>query len=104
MTTPRETLEAERKACQNCYHRAGARLDPMYLCPIHNGVLHGIELTERATLERVIEVLEDARADVEDYFNELAMKEYVSPARAADMELTDAIAAIRAAFPETEKP
>ena len=43
----REVLEAERKECGHC-----AELTNKKLCYRHAGVLHGIELAERADLER----------------------------------------------------
>ena len=52
MISPRDALDAERRGCLTCDAKApyvpGARH-----CVFHAGVLYGIELAERAELERV---------------------------------------------------
>jgi len=84
----REALEAERWECS---HRLRCNLQA---CSFHFGVLHGIELAERADLERVVEAVENMelkedREEWEDRHDWFDGK-------------YDAIAAIRAAFPEVK--
>ena len=81
----REVLEAERKSCHSCWRKFPRA------CPIHEGVLHGIELAERADLERVETALVVSFAT--DTIWDGAP---IGTVRAA-------IAAIRAAFPEVKE-
>ena len=107
----REVLEAERKKCYQCYHGYGARFDPMYLCPTHRGVLHGIELAERADLERVVSVLEGemiryGAGDVCNYdgtFSDGDADTCNPSDYTAIRAIADAIESLRAEFPEVKE-
>ncbi|MHB2029860.1 MAG: hypothetical protein ACYCPT_13760 [Acidimicrobiales bacterium] len=43
--TPREALEAERRECEACLVSIEFTIHDA--CPVHRGVLHGIELAEQ---------------------------------------------------------
>jgi hypothetical protein len=93
----REALEAERKECAACIYFAH---HSSYPCDKHTFVLHGIELAERADLERVV-LLRDKIAAQKGYYEWLPAPERrkISCSDAMDY----AIELLCAAFPEVKE-
>ena len=89
----REVLEAERKLCGRWNNSHRIVLCTEVACPEHAGVLHGIELAERADLERVVKIIRDEKAAWGGTIK--FRKEHGA--------LDEALEAIRAAFPEVKE-
>ena len=93
----REVLEAERKECAMCIYFAH---HSSYPCDKHTFVLHGIELAERADLERVETLVESLKSKHNEVGGHGSWR---AGYRAAMVRAVDEIEAIRAAFPEVKE-
>ena len=100
----REVLEAERKICRDCVRAIAFDLT----CIRHAGVLHGIELAERADLERVVSqdmLIPIMRELYQDTLEGLPQEslDWQCGFDAGMDKLSTKLLAIRAAFPEVKE-
>ena len=101
----REVLEAERKECAMCIYFAH---HSSYPCDKHTFVLHGIELAERADLERVVSqdmLIPIMRELYQDTLEGLPQEslDWQCGFDAGMDKLSTKLLAIRAAFPEVKE-
>jgi len=100
----REVLEAEREECDDKLCRNTWPDSPFLLgdrpCEHHSGVIKGIELAERADLERVETLVESLKSKHNEVGGHGSWR---AGYRAAMVWAVDEIEAIRAAFPEVKE-